>query len=124
MWRNPEGEVFLFYSASGCWTDEYNIGVLQLRKDNPLDRGSWIKHEDPVFEKSEANNVYGPGHNSIFKSPDGTEDWILYHANDEPGEGCGESRKPRMQKFSWENGFPVLGFPEEAGKLLENPSTN
>ncbi|GHA48084.1 glycosyl hydrolase family 43 [Salinimicrobium marinum] len=125
VWRNPDGEIFLFYSASGCWTDEYKIGVLQLKGGNPLDADSWIKHVDPLFEKSEANSVYGPGHNSFFKSPDGTEDWVLYHANNNSGEGCGEKRKPRMQKIDWdENGFPVLGVPADTSIPMKIPSSN
>jgi GH43 family beta-xylosidase len=38
-----------------------------------------------VFQTSEENGVYAPGHNSFFTSPDGKEDWILYHANTKPG---------------------------------------
>ena len=28
------------------------------------------------------DGVFGPGHNSFVKSPDGREDWIVYHAID------------------------------------------
>lgn len=124
-WRNPEGKVFLFYSASGCWTDHYKLGVLRLTDpSDPLISKSWEKNPDPVFQKSEEHNVYGPGHNSFFKSPDGKEDWILYHANDDPGEGCGGKRKPRMQKMEWgEKGFPVLGEPKATKTEIEIPSS-
>jgi len=37
-----------------------------------------------VFQRSNTNGVYGPGHNGFFKSPDGTEDWIVYQANASP----------------------------------------
>ncbi|MNY80450.1 Glycosyl hydrolases family 43 [compost metagenome] len=67
--------------------------------------------------------MYAPGHNSFFKSPDGKEDWILYHANSNPGEGCGNKRSPRMQKIDWDaNGFPVLGEPVSEGMSLAIPS--
>lgn len=124
VWRNPAGEVFLFYSASGCWTDDYTIGVLRLQENgDPLDPSSWRKHPAPLFQKSEANSVYGTGHNSFFKSPDGTEDWILYHANDNPGEGCGGKRKPRIQEISWNaEGFPILGIPADTEKPLKRPA--
>ncbi len=38
-----EGKVFLIYSASGCWTDYYSLGMLEASKSsdlmNPLHRG-------------------------------------------------------------------------------------
>ncbi len=123
-WENPEGDMFIFYSGSGCWTDDYKIGVLSYNGGDPLDPDSWEKHEEPVFKKSETNSVYGPGHNSFFKSPDGTEDWILYHANDHSGDGCTDSRKPRIQQIKWdENGFPDFGTPVNRNDQLTPPST-
>lgn len=125
IWKNPDGEIFLFYSGSGCWTDDYKIGVLSFAEgEDPLDPNSWKKHEEPLFKKSEANSIYAPGHNSFFKSPDGTEDWILYHANDNPGDGCGGKRKPRIQKITWnDDGFPVLGVPVKTNADLKPPSS-
>lgn len=116
--------VFLIYSASGCWTDEYNLGMLYADKNSDLmNPESWTKSDQPVFKKSLENSVYAPGHNSFFKSPDGTEDWILYHANDEAGWGCGPRRSPRAQKFSWdEEGFPVFGKPMPRDIPVEIPS--
>jgi GH43 family beta-xylosidase len=123
-WENPEGDMFIFYSGSGCWTDDYKIGVLTYNGGDPLDSDSWEKHEEPVFKKSEINSVYGPGHNSFFKSPDGSEDWILYHANDHSGDGCTDSRKPRIQQIKWdENGFPDFGTPVNRNDQLTTPST-
>ena len=125
-WRNPSGELFVFYSGSGCWTDDYKLGVLKLTdQSEPLDLHSWEKYSEPVFEKNVQNQVFAPGHNSFFKSPDGKEDWILYHANDQSGQGCGGTRKPRIQKFSWdENGFPVMGEPVRTSAKLPVPSSN
>ncbi|NJW55375.1 family 43 glycosylhydrolase, partial [Salinimicrobium sp. CDJ15-91] len=75
------GQVFIVYSANGCWTDYYSLGLLSLTGEDILDPANWEKNAKPIFRKSEENGVYAPGHNSFFKSPDGTEDWILYHAN-------------------------------------------
>lgn len=124
VWKNPSGETFLFYSGSGCWTDDYKLGTIKLiDESDPLNPASWKKYPNPVFAKSEENNVFGPGHNSFFKSPDGLEDWILYHANDNSGDGCGGKRKPRMQKISWDdNGNPVLGVPVSTQTFLPVPS--
>jgi len=69
------------------------------------------------------NKVFAPGHNSFFKSPDGKEDWILYHANSEPGQGCGKHRSPRAQKFTWNaDGTPHFGEPVKEGMVLAVPS--
>ncbi len=118
-------KVFLIYSASGCWTDQYALGMLTASATSDLlDSASWLKSTRPVFTASVKNKVYAPGHNSFFKSPDGTEDWILYHANPAPGQGCGSQRSPRAQKFTWSaDGLPVFGEPVSTGKLLAIPST-
>ncbi|TFF39849.1 glycosyl hydrolase family 43 [Mucilaginibacter psychrotolerans] len=117
-------KLFLIYSASGCWTDFYALGMLTASADaDLLDSESWAKSAQPVFKKSEANGVYAPGHNSFFKSPDGKEDWIIYHANAMPGQGCGSFRSPRMQKFSWNaDGTPNFGIPQRTGIPMAVPS--
>ena len=117
------GKLFIIYSASGCWTDAYALGMLSLQGNNLLDSSSWKKSSQPVFKASIKNSVYAPGHNSFFKSPNGKEDWILYHANDEANEGCGWHRSPRTQKFSWnKNGTPNFGEPVKEGVALNIPS--
>lgn len=117
-------KLFLIYSASGCWTDYYSLGMLSAsNQSNLLDAKSWRKSPEPVFKQNKENSVYAPGHNSFFKSPDGKEDWILYHANPAPGCGCGGKRSPRMQKFSWKaDGTPDFGFPVKAGVSLPIPA--
>ena len=47
----------------------------------------------------------------------------LYHANSEPGQGCGKYRSPRAQKFTWnKDGSPNFGVPVAAGVNLNVPS--
>ncbi|MGM9477241.1 glycoside hydrolase family 43 protein [Pedobacter sp. GSP4] len=121
----PHGDkLFITYSASGCWTDFYALGLLTAgAKSNLLNPASWKKSDQAVFQKSVENGVYAPGHNSFFKSPDGTQDWILYHANDKPGQGCGGFRSPRAQQFTWNaDGTPNFGPPLKTGSLLAAPS--
>lgn len=122
--RNDEGDVFLIYSASGCWTDDYTLGMLTLNEDgDPLNPEDWVKNPEPVFSKHVQNGAFGPGHNSFFKSPDGTEDWIIYHANPLSGQGCGGNRSTRIQKFSWtEQGEPDFGEPVKINSPLPKPS--
>ena len=113
-------KVFIVFSASGCWTDNYSLGLLTFTgKENLLDAAAWVKSDQPILGQSYQTKVYAPGHNSFFKSPNGKEDWILYHANSKPGEGCGIKRSPRMQQIKWDkNGNPVIGEPvSEVTKL-------
>lgn len=118
------GKLFLIYSASGCWTEYYTLGMLTAdANSNLMDTAAWTKNPQPVFAKSEKNQVYAPGHNSFFKSPDGKEDWILYHANSKPGQGCGKQRSPRAQKFAWKaDGTPDFGVPVSTGTVVPIPS--
>jgi GH43 family beta-xylosidase len=119
-----DGKVFVTFSASGCWTDEYALGLLFASEDsNLLDASLWKKLDHPVLTEDPARNVYGPGHNGFFKSPDGTQDWIIYHANPGPHEGCSAMRSPRIQRFTWNtDGTPNFGQPDAAGVLLAKPS--
>jgi GH43 family beta-xylosidase len=117
-------KIFLIYSASGCWTDFYALGMLSTNdKANLLDSTAWKKSPEPVFVQNPENKIYAPGHNSFFKSPDGKEDWILYHANSNPGDGCGGKRAPRAQKFTWnKDGTPNFGVPLKDGVVMMKPS--
>ncbi|MGY4385151.1 GH43 family beta-xylosidase [Pedobacter sp. UYP24] len=118
-----KSKIFLLYSASGCWTDSYTLGMLTFNgKGDVLDPKAWKKGDKPVFAKSIENGVYAPGHNSFFKSVNGKEDWILYHANDKPGEGCGGFRSPRAQRFTWnKDGSPNFGIPLSTKEVLVTP---
>ena len=117
-------KLFIIYSGSGCWTDHYALGYLSATAtSNLLDSLSWTKSREPVFQTSVANGVYAPGHNSFFTSPDGSEDWILYHAISAPGQGCGRRRSPRAQRFSWsQEGLPQFGIPVKADEPILLPS--
>ncbi|MCX6626929.1 MAG: family 43 glycosylhydrolase [Candidatus Solibacter sp.] len=109
--------IFAIYSAGGCWTDNYTMGMLTAEAgSNLLDAASWKKSPLPVFWQSPKAGAYGPGHGSFFRSPDGTEDWMLYHANTEAGQGCGGRRAPRAQRFTWTaDGTPDFGRPVGVG---------
>ncbi|MES5818772.1 family 43 glycosylhydrolase [Streptomyces sp. RG80] len=121
LYRN--GRTFLTYSASFCGTADYKLGQLELTGSDPLDPASWTKKQTPVFQRSDANGVYGPGHNGFFTSPDGTENWIVYHANSASNGGCGNGRTTRAQKFTWNaDGTPNFGTPVALGTTLPGPS--
>jgi GH43 family beta-xylosidase len=116
--------LFLIYSASGCWTPHYCLGMLTANAGSDLlDPDSWVKHPEPIFQQSPENGVYGTGHNCFFKSPDGTEDWMVYHANDRPEYGCGGRRSPRAQIIKWkDDGTPDFGTPLSTTTPIKKPS--
>ncbi|OOG36924.1 alpha-N-arabinofuranosidase [Rhodanobacter sp. C06] len=122
--EGPTGKLFLSYSASACWSDHYALGLLSAAPDaDPLDPAAWHKSPQPVFAQSPANGVYAPGHNGFFKSPDGKQTWIIYHANGGPGWKCGPRRSPRMQQMHWRaDGTPDFGVPVKADVPLAVPS--
>ncbi|MGX7828428.1 family 43 glycosylhydrolase [Actinokineospora sp. 24-640] len=118
-----DGRVMIVYSASACWGPDYKLGLLTLTGADPLNRAHWTKSANPVFQRSDANGVFAPGHNGFFTSPDGTEDWIVYHANDSAGGGCDMNRSTRAQKFTWNaDGTPNFGTPVRLGAVLAAPS--
>ncbi|NEA98027.1 family 43 glycosylhydrolase [Streptomyces sp. SID13726] len=118
-----DGRTFLTYSASFCATADYKLGQLELTGSDPLNPASWTKKQTPVFQRSDANGVYGPGHNGFFTSPDGTENWIVYHANSAANGGCGNGRTTRAQEFTWNaDGTPNFGTPVALGTSLPGPS--
>jgi GH43 family beta-xylosidase len=113
-------KIFIVYSCRESWTPEYRLGMLQLKtpKADPLVRENWIK-TGPVFEGND--KVFGVGHCSFVKSPDGTEDWIIYHSKKSTNPGW--ERDVRMQPFGWRpNGTPDFGKAIPAGVPVKLPS--
>jgi GH43 family beta-xylosidase len=122
---NHSGKLFVVYSASGCWTDDYTLGLLTADENSDLiNPASWTKSAQPVFSKNPEGQVYGPGHCSFFVSPNGQQDWILYHANPQTGQGCGNARSIRMQPFTWKSdGSPDFGKAAALDVALEKPAS-
>ncbi|MDX1674168.1 MAG: glycoside hydrolase family 43 protein [Longimicrobiales bacterium] len=121
--RNDAGETFLIYAASACWGPNYKLGRLDYVGGDPVSTDAWEKHAEPVFEREDAHDVYGPGHATFFTSPDGTEEWMAYHANDEPTDGCDMGRTPRIQPYTWnDDGTPDFGVPVAPWTPLEPPA--
>jgi len=117
------GKVFLLYSACDTGKPDYKLGMLVAGDDADLmDPASWAQHPAPVFARCDEHGVYGPGHNNFFQSPDGTEDWIVYHAKTDSGYTYQE-RSARAQRFTWGmDGTPDFGRPLSLDTEIEVPS--
>ena len=116
--------IFLIYSASDTGTPDYALGMLTHTGGDVMNPKSWKKSPVPVFSRHSGvdGNVFGPGHNGFFKSPDGIEDWIIYHGK-ETSEYTYAGRTTRAQKFTWRpDGTPEFGRPIPSGVNIQAPS--
>jgi GH43 family beta-xylosidase len=118
------GKIFLAYSFNDCGSGSYGVGILTADEQSDLlNPSSWTKSKHPFLQQSVAHGVYGPGHSGFFKSPDGTEDWIVYHANNNPHDGCTDKRTPRIQKIHWQpEGTPAIGVLATTGQPMTLPA--
>ena len=118
------GKLFLVYSACDTGKPDYKLGMLMANDTaDVLDADSWKQYPNPVFERNDAAGVFGPGHNGFFRSPDGTEDWIVYHAKTSSDYTYHE-RTTRAQKFTWRSdGTPNFGKPLSLETILNEPSS-
>lgn len=107
-----KNKLFIVYSANACWLD-YCMGLLTYNgKGDLLNPKNWTKSAEPVFQQSAENEVWAPGHGGFFRSPDGKQDWMIYHANPTEKDGCGNKRAPHIQPFTWnKDGLPNFGAP-------------
>jgi GH43 family beta-xylosidase len=119
-----EGQLFIVYSAGHSAKADYRLGLLTYTGGSPLAPTSWVKSPDPFFEPYSGpdGSVYTTGHCSFTLSPDGTEDWLIYHAKDTAEYGF-HGRTARAQPFTWnEDGSPNFGRPIPPGFPISLPS--
>lgn len=122
-----DGRVFLVYSAGHSATPHYLLGLLAHSGGDLLDPAAWRKHPEPVFQPYVGADgaVYTTGHCSFTTSPDGQEDWIVYHGKDwrDAGQQGFAGRMARAQRFGWRaDGTPDFGQPVPDGVELRVPS--
>jgi GH43 family beta-xylosidase len=117
------GRVFLVYSACDTGKPDYKLAMLVAEPGaDLLDPEAWTQHPAPVFTRNDGAGVYGPGHCFFFRSPDGTEDWIAYHAKTSP-EYTYAGRSARAQPFTWTpDGRPDFGAPLPLDAAIPAPS--
>lgn len=119
LFVDKNGRTVIMYSANASWTDEYCLGALTNEGGDFLDPAAWKKSPAPLFRKTP--EVFGPGGASYVKSPDGTEDWIVYHSARKKGSGW--ARVINAQRFGWKaDGSPDFGVPAPPGRPLALPS--
>ena len=116
-------QTFVIYSTRESWLPDYRLGQLRLTSPtaDPLSPASWVK-TGPVFIGAGGVGVWGVGHASFTTSPDGSEDWIVYHAKSQSAPGW-DDRVIRMQKFTWNaDNSPNFGTPVPNAQAVAQPA--
>ena len=75
----------------------------------------WRKHADGcVFHQNTRANIYATGHASFVASPDGGEDYVVYHAMTTADPPADIYRTVRAQKIGWDrtSGSPLFPLAE------------
>ncbi|MEV4087229.1 glycoside hydrolase family 43 protein, partial [Nonomuraea fuscirosea] len=99
LYRN--GRTFLTYSTCDTGKPDYQLWMKSIADGaDPMVAANWRQHAGPVFSRNDATGVWGPGHHSFFRSPDGTEDWIAYHGKN-TSTYTYDFRTTRVQRFGW-----------------------
>jgi GH43 family beta-xylosidase len=118
---NRNGTIFMVFSGTWCGNPNYQLGRATYNGGPVLSQSSWPKFNSPIF--STANGQYSTAHNGFFKSPDGTEDWIVYHGVTNSGGSCDNARTTRIQKINWNaDGTPNMGAPINLNTDIVVPS--
>lgn len=111
------GKLFVIYSCNGSWTKYYRLAYLTLDiGDDPMNPANWKKSPNAVFYRCDdtvdEDGVNGVGHCCFTKSPDGTEDWIVYHVKNRNHGSYETGRSTFIQRFTWNtDGTPNFGTP-------------
>ena len=118
------GKVFLVYSMCGASEPDYRLGMLVAADAGAdlTDPKSWRQHPKVMLSRNDAAGVYGPGHNYFFKSPDGTQDWIVFHGKTTT-KNTYSDRAARAQPITWTaDGLPDFGVPLADDAEIAEPS--
>ena len=144
------GSISLAYSGNGAETSDYALGLLLLKPGaDPSKPASWVDHNagqcdgdvktGPEFARSPS--AWGPGVARFFKSPNGLEDWMIYHSKvwDTFNRGAGTqgqqknnqmwTRQVQMKPFAWRQitcsgvtySIPNMGVPFANGTQMNLP---
>lgn len=113
-------KIFIVYSCSSSWDPTYKLNYLWMDADaDPMNPASWTKKDSPAFQG--CGNVYGTGHACFTQSPNGREDWIVFHTKVETKPNW--NRVIMTQPFTWgAEGFPAFGKPAQKEQPIRVPA--
>lgn len=117
---SSENHVTHRSNGPSCWA--WCVGMFVYTSGTITSPASWSKVATPAFAGGPSSGLYRVLAATAFKSPDGTEDWLIYNANDAVGTDFGE-RDAFVQKFTFDgSGMPVFGTPKPLGTAITLPS--
>lgn len=98
-------KLYIIYSASGSWTKDYCLGLLEFKGKDVMDSKAWVKSTWPVFKSHK--DIIAPGH-ACFIKDSSNNDLIIYHTFPDLNSITWEKRVVRIKKFKWINDKPVF----------------
>ncbi len=103
-----------------CWS--WCVGMYYNTDGNLTNPASWTKLSLPAFTGGPDVGLMRVLALNTFKSPDGTEDWMVWNGMDDATNDWG-NRKSFAKKFTWDvNGMPVFGTPTPLNQAITVPS--
>lgn len=88
------GMYYLLYSANYYASNSYSVGYATA--SSPL--GAYTKYANNPILKGDGVSVAGTGHCNVFRSPDGKDLYMVYHAQTDVANPSG-NRKPCIDKL-------------------------
>jgi GH43 family beta-xylosidase len=101
-----DNRYYLMYSANFYASKYYGVGVAE--SDHPM--GPFCKYEENPVLRYVEGIVSGPGHNSVVRSPDGSELICVYHTHTDPQKPSG-NRQVCIDRIYFENGRLRIAGP-------------
>ncbi|MEH7333919.1 family 43 glycosylhydrolase [Neobacillus drentensis] len=115
-----DGKVFITVSEGDYQSNNYRLSYFMNTDGDILDKDSWSRKNDVFVATSD---VSGPARAGFVKSPDGKEDWMIYHSRVYKDTSRNWWRQVNIKKFGWnEDGTPNFGEPVSPYKWQELPS--
>jgi GH43 family beta-xylosidase len=111
--RFHNNRYYCFFSG-GAWEHD-NYGVSYVIADHILGPYHRPLAEEPVLLRSAPGHLIGPGHNSFTESPDGRQEYIVYHAWDPEMT----ARRMCIDKLSWNQDIPFIHGPTWTEQSLD-----
>jgi GH43 family beta-xylosidase len=112
-WYTIEGAALRFHNdryycffSGGAWEHD-NYGISYVVSDHVLGPYFLPSGNQQVLLRSVPGQVIGPGHNSFTTSPDGDQEYVVYHAWD---LGM-TARRMCIDPLHWDNDTPVIHGP-------------
>jgi len=118
------GQVYLMYSANAAHLPQYCIALLHcLDPNDALNPKVWVKEQRPILVGTE--DVIGPGHACIVPSPDGSEDYLVFHSKFDRTDTLPEgwNRVVNILRLKWDSfQRPIFEPLPRRGELRRLPA--